>query len=58
MIAQEKTEKKIRMSRTSWTTGLASSIKLIIFIASAPKVAQRGGDVKRTRPVDKWALRE
>jgi hypothetical protein len=32
MIAQEKTEKKSRTSRTSWTTMLASAINLIIFI--------------------------
>src|SRR4030043_1109910 len=37
MMAQEKTEKKRRISRTNWTIRLASSIKLMIFMAAPQK---------------------
>jgi hypothetical protein len=39
IIVQEKTEKKRRMSRMSWTTGLASVMSLKMFMISFKKVA-------------------
>ena len=46
MIAQENTEKKMRMSSTSWTTILASPISLNTFIFPKKKVAYARFKVK------------